>query len=104
VWGGGGGGGGERTTRSGAAPANARSETLELDQIHDVGQSRGRAGDVGDECEHPSAVAIEEEREQRGDLPDLAHGHIIESGPAPATARSETLELGQIRGVGQLIG
>jgi hypothetical protein len=49
-------------------------------------------------------VAIEEEREQRDDLPDLAHGHITESGPAPATARSETLELGQICGVGQLIG
>jgi hypothetical protein len=66
----GGGGGGERTTGSGAAPATTRGGTLELGQIRDVGQSAGRAGDVGDECEHPSAVAIEEEREQRGDLPE----------------------------------
>jgi hypothetical protein len=45
-------------------PAITRSEqTLELSQNHDVGYLTGREGDVGDECEHPSMVPIEEEHE-----------------------------------------
>jgi hypothetical protein len=72
-WEGGGGverKGGEQTTGSGAAPATTRGGTLELGQIRDVGQPTGQAGDVDDECEHPSAVAIEEEREEHNNLPE----------------------------------